>query len=270
MTYRSPYDWDFVKIIAEPSDGRQVPLFSAAGDRGPWRRSNVRMRTWLVLALAVGTFAQIPHAQQVVNEMTPQTIAEAIKAGDKGDVADGVINKSSGFSWGSIHIATFSTPFMRVAMAARQAKKAYQKFTPVDVTPEMLTPELQVYAWPQVNGTDKPRRDPVGGHPIYDSAATGAINVTAIVITPRKGNQEQKMAAAIHPMRFEEMTALWQNLFGADIRTLGMLAAFPLSALSEENEVHVIYDRPATTGTNGFGGTHCDDCSASFNLNKVK
>jgi hypothetical protein len=78
------------------------------------------------------------------------------------------------------------------------------------------------------------------------------------------------MAAAIHPIRFEEMSIAWQNLFGADIRTLGMVAAFPLPALSEQNEVHVIYDRTATIGTNAIGGTHCDDCRAPFSLKKVR
>ena len=231
------------------------------------------MRNWLAvftITLAVAGASNILYGQRAVNEMTPQLIAEAIKAGEKGDVPDGVITKSSGWSWGSIHIATFSTPYMRVAMAARQARKAYRKFTPADVTPEMIAPELHVYAWPQVNGADKASRDPVGGNAIYDRAPVGGVNVTAIVITPRKGKDEEKMAAAIHPSRFEEMTTLWQNLFGAEFRTLGMVAAFPLSALSEDNEVHVIYDKPATMGTNALGGTHCEDCSTGFSLKKVK
>ena len=78
------------------------------------------------------------------------------------------------------------------------------------------------------------------------------------------------MAAAIQPVRFEEMTSVWQNLFGAEIRTLGMIATFPLSGLSEDREVHVIYDRPATMGTNAAGGRHCEDCSAGFDLKKVR
>jgi hypothetical protein len=231
------------------------------------------VQKWLTTcAIVLGVFgaSTILHGQHVVSGMTPQLIAEAIKAGEKGDVSDGAITKSSGWSWGSIRIATFSTPFMRVAMAARQAKKAYQKFTPADVTPEMIEPELHIYAWPQVNGADKPRRDPIGGNAIYDKAPVGGVNVTAVVITPQKGNQDEKMAAAIRPSRFEEMTALWQNLFGAEIRTLGMVAVFPLSALSDDNEVHVIYDKPATMGTNAIGGMHCEDCNAGFNLKKVK
>lgn len=155
-------------------------------------------------------------------------------------------------------------------MAARQAKKAYRKFTPADVTPEMIAPELHVYAWSQFNGANQPTRDPIGGAAIHDRAPAGAANVTAIVITPKKGKQEHKMAAAIHPTRFEPIPTLWQNLFGAEIQAFGMVAAFPLSALSEENEVHVIYDRPATMGMNAIGGRHCDDCSAEFKLKKVR
>jgi hypothetical protein len=221
----------------------------------------------VALLLASGL---IVFAQRVVAEMTPQAIAEAIKAGEKGDVSDGVITKSSGWSWGSIHIATFSTPYMRVAMAAKQAKKAYKKFTPADVTPEMIAPELHVYAWSQLNGANQPSHAPIGGAPIGDSAAAGAVNVTTIVITPRKGKQEEKMAAAIHPTRFERMPVVWQNLFGAQIDAVGMVATFPLSALSEDNEVHVIYDKPATMGTNALGGRHCDDCSAGFSLRNVR
>lgn len=64
------------------------------------------------------------------------------------------------------------------------------------------------------------------------------------------------------------MTTLWQNLFGAEIGTLGMVGVFPLSALSEQNELHVIYDKPATMGTNAVGGRHCEDCDADFDLKK--
>ena len=97
----------------------------------------------LSVLAAVLSVPLIVPAQQIVTDMTPGQIAEAIKAGEKGDVADGVMMKSSGFSWGSIHVATFSTPFMRVAMGPKQAKKAYREFAAADVTPKMLAPELQ-------------------------------------------------------------------------------------------------------------------------------
>jgi hypothetical protein len=48
------------------------------------------------------------------------------------------------------------------------------------------------------------------------------------------------------------------------------MAVFPLSVLSEDNEVHVIYDREVTMGTNAAGGRHCEDCHAAFNLKGVR
>ena len=50
----------------------------------------------------------------------------------------------------------------------------------------------------------------------------------------------------------------------------GQIAVFPLSALTDENEVHVVYDRSATIGRNAAGGVTCDDCNAGFNLSGVR
>jgi hypothetical protein len=191
------------------------------------------------------------HGQQVVSDMTPQVIAEAIEAGERGRVPSGELTERSGWSWGSLHIATFSTPFMRVAAASRQAKKQYRKFGAGDVTPEMIAPELHVYAWATAEGVS-------------------ASSVSAVVITPKKGSQAQKMEKAIHPTRFEPIPQQFQNLFGATARGTGRIAVFPLSALSEDNEVHVVYDQSATIGGNAAGGVKCDDCKAGFSLRGVR
>lgn len=204
------------------------------------------MSALLVLVLSVPVFGQ-----SIVTEMTPQLIEEAIKAGERGKVASGNMSERSGWSWGSLHIATFSTPFMRVAAAAERAKKEYRKFTPAEVTPEMTAPELHVYAWSNVP----------------DTVAT---NVTAVVITPKKGNRDEQMAKAIHPTRFEPIPQQFQNLFGAETTGNARLAVFPLSALSEDNEVHVVYDRDAKIGGNAAGGVNCDDCKAGFKLKGVR
>jgi hypothetical protein len=223
----------------------------------------------LSLLLAIAVCGPSSARAQVITDMTPQDIEKAIRAGEKGDVPSGAISKSSGWSWGSIYLATFSTPYMRVAAASRAAKKAYKKFTPADVTPEMVAPELHVYGWSQMNG-NQPTQAPLGGGALHDSAARGAVSVSAVVITPKKGKQEEKQAAAIQPLRFEPLPTVWQNLFGARTEAEGMLAVFPLSALSEDNEVHIVYERPVTMGTNAMGGRHCEDCSASFSLKGVK
>lgn len=204
----------------------------------------------LAACFSYGAIAQ----GRIIAEMTPALIDEAIKNGTKGDVPSGQIVQSSGFSWGSIHIATFSTPYMRVAAAARQAKKEYKKFTAADVTAEMIAPELHVYAWPLGLTENGP----------------AAANVTALVITPKKGNEEERAAKAVHPTKFEDIPATFQNLFGAKADGVGRMGVFPLSALSEDNEVHVVYDKKAKIGNNAAGGRHCDDCHAGFNLKGVR
>jgi hypothetical protein len=43
-------------------------------------------------------------------------------------------------------IAVYTTPYLRVALAANAAKKRYCPFTVGDVTPEMVAPEIHFYA----------------------------------------------------------------------------------------------------------------------------
>jgi hypothetical protein len=186
--------------------------------------------------------------QHIVQEMTPERITEAITAGERNKVSTGEMWESSGWAWGRAHIATFSTPFMRVAAAARQAKREYRKFNAADVTPEMIAPELHVYAWPKA-----------------------AIDVQAVVITPRKGGREEKEARSVHPERFVEIPMAFQNMFGAEFEGVGRMAVFPLSALSDDHEVHVVYSGSVVIGTNQRGpSVVCIDCKVGFNLSKVR
>ena len=189
-----------------------------------------------------------PAGAQVVTEMTPERIAAAITAGERNKVAIGEMWESSGSAWGRAHIATFSTVFMRVAAAARQAKREYRNFTPAKVTPERIAPELHVYAWPKAD-----------------------IDVQAVIITPRKGNREEKAAGAFRPERFLELSMQFKNLFGAEFEGIGRMAVFPLSALSKGNEVHVVYSGKVVIGTNRKGPTvTCDDCKVGFDLDNVR
>jgi hypothetical protein len=224
--------------------------------QGRRRQENGRemKQTMIAVASFVALGILTVHAERVVSEMTPQVIEEAIKAGAHGSVSDGKLTRSSGFSWGSAHIATFSTPYMRVASAAQYAKKTYQKFTAADVTPDMIQPELHVYAWSQGARTGGP----------------SATSVQAIVITPRKGSNDQKADHAIQSTRFEDLPAVLQNIFGAQAAGSGRMAVFPLSALSEDNEIHVVYDKSARIGMNAVGGSGCADCSIAFNLKNVR
>lgn len=204
-------------------------------------------RTLSIFVLA-SALLPVTVSAQIVTEMTPERIAEAIAAGERNKVASGEMWESSGWAWGRAHIATFSTPFMRVAAAARQAKREYRKFTTAEVTPEMIAPELHIYAWPKAD-----------------------IDVQAVVITPRKGTREEKAAASFRPERFEELPMQFKNLFGAEFEGVGRMAVFTLAAIAKENEVHVIYSGKVVIGTNRNGPTvTCDDCKVGFDLDNVR
>lgn len=189
-------------------------------------------------------------AQVVVSEMTPPLVLEAIAAGEQGKVADGYIVKTNRMLGGETHLATFSTPFMRVASAAREAKRQYRKFTAADVTPEMIAPELHVYAWPQAIGP-------------------ASANVRAVVMTPRKGSEQEKADRVVQPARFEPLPMQFKNLLGATFEGEGKMAVFPLSALSEDNEVHVVFDREIVIGKGGYRQT-CDNCAEKLSLKNVR
>lgn len=190
-------------------------------------------------------------AQRIVVQMTPERILEAIRAGERGQVPAAGLYESSGWAWGRLHFGYFSTPFMRVAAAARQAKTEYRTLTPAAIPEELLAPELHVY-----------------GLAIVDGARVS--NVRTIVITPRRGSREEKFAAAIHPIRMTPIPAVYQNLFGATFHAESQLAVFPLDVLSDRHEVHVVYDSAVTIGTNRAGGVSCTDCSMAFSLKGLR
>jgi hypothetical protein len=202
----------------------------------------------VTVLLAVMVLSSAAGAQQggIARELTPAIIEEAIAAGERGRVPDGILQPFSRM-WGSgPHVATFSTPFMRIAAAALDAKRNYRKFTAADVTSDLSAVELHVYAWAQTQGP-------------------AVANVTTVVITPKKGSQDEKAARAIRPTRFESIPTSFKNLFGAEFSGDSKLAVFPLDVLSEQHEVHVVYDRPV-----GEGQTSCSDCAAPFKLKNVR
>ena len=51
---------------------------------------------------------------------------------------------------------------------------------------------------------------------------------------------------------------------GAKVAGKSVLAVFPLDVLSEQNEIHIVFDQRITSGATG-----CDDCSMRFKLSGV-
>jgi len=197
----------------------------------------------LCLVIAFPVTVATAHAQ-LVTEMTPEKIQEALKQ-EKGETCF-PLKTDTPMGMQSAYVGCFTTPFSRVAQAAQAARKKYKTFTEADVTPEMIAPHFEVLA---------PSRD--GG--------AGRTNVEAVVVTPKKSKDR---SAAIQPILSEEMTAEYKNLMGATFEGKGMRAVFPLSALSEANEVHVVYD--AKTCIVGGWGKFFEDCPAKIKLDKVR
>ena len=201
----------------------------------------------LVLAAAVSFIA--PSHAQIVKEMSPELIREAIVFGMKVKVVEPYrIQEKAHWSWPPL-IGVYTTPYLRVALAANNAKRHYKQFSEADVTREMIAPEIHVYASPQ----------PLQGAEIA--------NVETIVVLPKRSRD---LSQAIHPIRMSEASEEYKNLFGFSGQGRGMLAVFPIDIWREDNEIHVVFDRgiPSSQGSSAVGG--CTDCKSNIYLSKIR
>lgn len=199
---------------------------------------------------AMVMFALGAGAPGVVTEMTPERIKEAIAAAASEPKA---VPTAYGIMADGVFVGVYSTPFSRVVAAARAAKKKFKPFAETDVVPEMLAPEVRVYA---------SSRKPTSGAYDRDIAS-----VEAVVILP-KGAKDPSQA--IQPIRTEEVTDEYKNMLGGEWTGKSMMAAFPLDALQEGREILVVYDRKVfkTVSIMGHGG--CTECRAEIRLDKVR
>jgi len=168
------------------------------------------MAKWRTATLGVLCAFAASSQAQVVSEMTPERVQEAL------------VTAAEGCYMLSPAIACFTTPFSRVVVLAQAAKRKYKDIRPSEVPPAAVAAgELHVYAAAR-------------------QAATGGIaSVDAVVILPKGGDRK----AALQPLKTIQDTSQYKNLMGAVFEGKSMTAVFPLSALAERNEVHVVYDR---------------------------
>jgi hypothetical protein len=192
--------------------------------------------------LALGVFVLAGRAEaQVVTEMTPARIQEAIA--DK--KADGCYDLKKGF-------ACFTTPYSRVAFAAQEAKKKYEPFTELQVTPEMVAPVVEVFALPQPSF-------------IMGSGRVGQpIGVKRIVVMPAKGKDPSQV---IQPAEQLDLDQRYSNLLGSSWEARGILARFPLAVVSVGNEVRVVYDGK---GCADWHTKPSEECVFRFDLKGVR
>ena len=201
---------------------------------------------WVIFVGLVALLAA-PASAQIVTEMTPEKIREAIAFGTAQKEAPYYEIRKPGFV-GSVYkprLGSFTTPFLRVALAAYEAKKLYKTFTETDVSREMVAPEVHVYGMSQADGAR-------------------IANVQAIVITP-KGRRDP--ASSIRPASTAEVPVQYRNLMGMTAQGKSLMAVFPLSDFREGNEVHIIFDSGVHDGA---VAKFCEDCFVELKLEKIR
>jgi len=203
----------------------------------------------LSFVLVVSSMLAVRAQAQIVRDLTPEQIREAIAFGAKNkDVWPYRIQEKARWSWPPL-IAVYTTPVLRVALAANAAKKRYQVFTEKDVTPDLIAPEIQVFA------------------PSQSLEGAAIANVVTIVLLPHNSKDTSQ---AIHPTRIIEASQEYKNLLGFSAEGRGLVAVFPIDVWTENNEVHVVFDSgiPSSQGRGKLGG--CTDCKSRIYLDKVR
>lgn len=201
----------------------------------------------LVVVIA-SVIVMTAHAR-IIQAMTPETIREAIAFGTSAkELGPYKIQEKAHWSWPPL-IAFYTPPFLRVALAANVAKKRYRSFTEADVTPEMIAPELLVYA------------------PSHSLQGAAIANVVTVAVLP---SNSKGTSQAVHPTRMNEASEQYKNLFGFTGEGQGVVAAFSLDVWRENMEVHVVFDRgiPSSQGPGKLGG--CTDCKSRIYLERVR
>ena len=211
-------------------------------------RGRPMKRVWILVAIFASFIGSA--SAQVVTEMTPELIEDARAKAEDADRDEALypVHERGRFMHGPV-AGSFTTPYSRVVLAAIEAKETYRTFAATDVTDQMLAPELVIHGLSQPVGRDE---EPIA-------------NVRAIVIMPKDSKDRSE---AIQPTTSEEWTSEYQNLFGAEFAGQNMTATFPLELLTEDYEVHVVFDE-VVSGTQGCCGS-CDDCRIKFRLKDVR
>ena len=115
------------------------------------------------------------------------------------------------------------TPFMRVALASQTAREVFKPFAESEVTPELLEPIAYVVIWP------------------VKKSANEVVGLKHIVMMPNTARDDD-VAQAIQPLWTKTDLQTYQNAFGAVVQARGMVAGFPLSALTPANRFILVWE----------------------------
>jgi hypothetical protein len=204
-----------------------------------------------VVLLAFGTATQPGDAQQLVTLMDTNRVEEAFRlAADERASArflDAyVLQTRAGWGNGPL-IGSFSTPFSRVVQAAVAARRKAMPIGVSDVPAKLLAEELHVVATAQKGWPDD----------------TMIATVQSVVLT-MPGTSGPSV---VQPQRTEELTTEYRALYGISSTEPGIVAIFPLAALTPGSVIRVTFDRPARGLT---GLSMCRECVIPVDLRRVR
>lgn len=161
-----------------------------------------------------------PAQAQLVRQMTPTAVREALK--------EGAPFGNYLLSPGGDPYVWVTTPYQRVASLGASARKKYKEVAPAEVPRTLLaaTFDVSVDAW-------------LGG----DSISYPVFEVEHIVVTtwdPVRDNM------VVHqPLRTKVEPKTWTTMMGVQKSGEGMVATFPLKLLADGTQVRVVVKNSA-------------------------
>jgi hypothetical protein len=129
------------------------------------------------------------------------------------------------------------TPFLRVALAAREATRADRPFGPADVTDLLADNLCHVVAFPYDRG---PRWGSDGPGPPWEAAMERFASVAQVLLMPRSSDDPEK---AIQPVWTKPQINTSHTAAGLKLETVTLIAAFPCEAVTAANDLIVIFAR---------------------------
>jgi hypothetical protein len=133
--------------------------------------------------------------------------------------------------------ALLLTPFLRVALAAQEAKRAERPFGPADATGLLADSLCHVVAFPYDRG---PRWGSDGPTPPWETGMDRFASVAQVLLMPRSSDDPEK---AIRPVWTKPRVNTSHTQAGPKLETVTLIAAFPCEAVTAANDLIVIFAR---------------------------
>jgi hypothetical protein len=201
------------------------------------------MRYSVAVLLAAGLHAApaVGQVHSLPSALTLDQTQEAIDWGmGKLKVAGKELNGNQQYQiadYGYDAGAVLLTPFLRVALAAQEAKRADRPFGLADVTDLLADNLCHVAAFRYDRG---PRWGSDGPGPPWEAAMERFASVAQVLLMPRGSDDPEK---AIQPVWTKAQVNTSRTLAGPKLETVTLIAAFPCEAVTAANDLLVIFAR---------------------------